>query len=133
MYGLHSPSDSFLPSFAASEKTLCESRCFSHHSQHEAMSASSQHGLLNSNSANVLSALGSLIGYLGTEVAPGDLFERQLWPQRFYNGFTIYNAWKLALLMPMGGPLHKAALQTLDKFFKNGLFKGGSLGRMLGT
>jgi len=97
------------------------------------MSASSQHGLLNSNSANVLSALGTLIGYLGTEVATGDLFERQLWPQRFYNGFTIYNAWKLALLMPMGGPLHKAALQTLDKFFKNGLFKGGSLGRMLGT
>src|SRR5262245_61443387 len=87
----------------------------------------------DSNSTNVLTALGTLIGYLGSEVATQDLFERQLWPQRFYNGVSLRNLWKLALIMPMGGPLHAAALQTLDTFFKNGLFKGDRLGKMLGS
>ena len=65
---------------------------------------------ISSNAANVLGALGTLIGYLGSEVATGVLFERLLWPQRFYNGISTSNAWKLALFMPMGGPMHKAAL-----------------------
>lgn len=121
-----------LPSLNPSDKAVPEGYC-SHHSKTVMSPSSSQNGLYNSNTANVLSALGTLIGYVGTEVATSDLFERLLWPQRFYNGFRIHNAWKLALLMPMGGPLHKAALQTLDKFFKNGLFKGDNLGRMLGT
>lgn len=95
--------------------------------------STSRNTSMNSNTANVLSALGTLIGYLGTEATPGDFFDRLLWPQRFYNGFNGYNAWKLVLFMPMGGPLHKAALQTLDRFNENGLLEGKSLGRMLGT
>lgn len=35
--------------------------------------------------------------------------------------------------MPLGGPLHKAALDTVDRFFENGLFRGDRLGHMLGT
>jgi hypothetical protein len=132
MHGLPVSFHFNLPSLNPSDRAVCEGSC-SCHSQTIMSPSSPQNGLLKSNTANVLSALGTLIGYIGTEVATGDLFERLLWPQRFYNGFTIHNAWKLALLMPMGGPLHKAALQTLDKFFKNGLFKGDSLGRMLGT
>ncbi|KAK2877792.1 hypothetical protein FQN49_001190 [Arthroderma sp. PD_2] len=82
---------------------------------------------------SVLSALGTLIGYIGTEVASDTFFHRVLWPQRAYNNLRLQNAWKLALFSPMGGPLHKAALQTMDKFFENGLFQGAYLGRMLGT
>ena len=35
--------------------------------------------------------------------------------------------------MPMGGPIHKAALETLDGFRKNGLYGGMQHGHMLGT
>jgi len=87
----------------------------------------------NSEQAAVLSALGTLIGYIGAEAATSQVFERLLWPQRFWNGFSTTKALKIALFMPMGGPLHRAALHTLDKFFERGLFKGDSLGHMLGT
>ena len=30
-------------------------------------------------------ALGSIIGYLGAEIAEANIFDRLLWPQRFYN------------------------------------------------
>ncbi|KAL2010322.1 hypothetical protein VTN00DRAFT_6129 [Thermoascus crustaceus] len=83
--------------------------------------------------SNVLSALGTLIGYIGTEVATTNCINRLLWPQRSYNNFSLLNAWKLALFMPLGGPLHKAALDTVDRFFENGLFRGDRLGHMLGT
>ena len=33
----------------------------------------------------------------------------------------------------MGGPLHKAALKTMDTIFNHGLLKGSDKGRMLGT
>lgn len=33
----------------------------------------------------------------------------------------------------MGGPLHRAALETLDRFRKKGLYEGIQPGRMLGT
>lgn len=78
-------------------------------------------------------ALGSIIGYLGAEVAEATIFERLLWPQRFYNDFNLTICIKLALLMPMGGPLHRAALQTLDAFNENGLYLGSRRGDMLGT
>ncbi|KAL8785648.1 MAG: hypothetical protein Q9195_008545 [Heterodermia aff. obscurata] len=83
--------------------------------------------------AAVLGALGTLIGYVGTEISVNDLFERLLWPQRYYNSPSAHAAWKIALLMPMGGPLHKAALRTLDSFYKNGLFKGSRQGHILGS
>ena len=86
-----------------------------------------------SEQTSILSALGTLIGYIGAEAATDQVFERLLWPQRFWNGFSVYHAFQVALLMPMGGPLHRASLHTLDKFFENGLFKGDSIGHMLGT
>ena len=87
----------------------------------------------NSAMASVISALGTLIGYLGAEAATVDFFERLLWPQRFYTGITVKSALLIGLGMPMGGPLHQAALHTLDKLYRSGLLKGPRLGNMLGT
>jgi hypothetical protein len=78
-------------------------------------------------------ALGSVIGYLGSEVAERALFERLLWPRRFYNDFNFSIFLKLMFLMPMGGPLHAAALKTLDNFREHGLYLGRCRGNMLGT
>ncbi|KAF4541536.1 uncharacterized protein LTHEOB_8531 [Lasiodiplodia theobromae] len=83
--------------------------------------------------AQNLNILGTLIGYLGAEAATIHLFERILWPQRFWNRLSPRNAFLAIFFMPMGGPLHKAALQTLDSFFEHGLFKGGHMGHMLDT
>ena len=82
---------------------------------------------------SIVAALGSVIGYVGAEVAGPVIFERLLWPDRFYNDLTIWIAFKLAIFMPMGGPLHKAALEVLDAFRKNGLYAGKLHGDMLGT
>ncbi|OHF00811.1 hypothetical protein CORC01_03885 [Colletotrichum orchidophilum] len=79
------------------------------------------------------SALGAVLGYLGAEVAGISLFERLLWPERFYNAVDAIALIRLALFMPMGGPLHRAALKTLDKFRDHGLYKGRRRGDMLGT
>ncbi|KAL3444153.1 hypothetical protein BJX65DRAFT_174824 [Aspergillus insuetus] len=81
----------------------------------------------------VNNALGTILGYLGAEIAPPDLFERLLWPQRFYNGFSWTATPKMALLMSMGGPLHRAALTTFDKILHNDLLKGKHIGHMLGS
>lgn len=86
-----------------------------------------------SETASVISALGTLIGYIGSEAATEDVFERLLWPQRFFNDFSWRDIIQIGLFNPMGGPMHKAALTTLDKFHHNGLFKGRDLGNMLGT
>ncbi|KAF2122741.1 hypothetical protein BDV96DRAFT_561299 [Lophiotrema nucula] len=88
---------------------------------------------MGSDTSNALNAIGTLIGYIGTEVATDDFFDRLLWPRRAYNGFTWKHVAKMALLMPMGGPLHKAALSTLDGFYRHGLFERQHLGHMLGT
>ena len=82
---------------------------------------------------SVISALGTIIGYIGSEAASEDVFERLLWPQRFFNAFGWQNLIEIGLLNPMGGPMHKAALNTLDRFQQSGLFKGRNLGNMLGT
>ncbi|KAH0536391.1 hypothetical protein FGG08_006741 [Glutinoglossum americanum] len=88
----------------------------------------------NSGNGPILSALGTVIGYIGSEAAPEHLFQRLLWPQRFYNEITTFHdVIEVAFLMPMGGPLYKASLKTLDRFFVNGLFRGSELGHMLGT
>lgn len=86
-----------------------------------------------SQTTSVISALGTLIGYVGSEAATEDVFERLLWPQRFFNAFSLHDIFEIGLLHPMGGPMHKAALNTLDKFHQSGLFKGRNLGNMLGT
>lgn len=86
-----------------------------------------------SESTSVISALGTLIGYIGSEAATDDLFERLLWPQRCFNAFSWPDIFRIGLLNPMGGPMHKAALKTLDRLHQNELFEGPSLGNMLGT
>lgn len=81
----------------------------------------------------IFGALGSIIGYLGAEAASETFFERLLWPERFYNDTSIWALTKLAIFMPMTGPLHGAALQTLDTFRSNGLYLGLRRGTMLGS
>jgi hypothetical protein len=78
-------------------------------------------------------ALGSVLGYVGSEVVEDAIFERLLWPQRLYNALTISDVLKLTFLMPMGGPLHAGALKALDSFRDNGLNAGRCRGNMLGT
>ena len=86
-----------------------------------------------SQTTSVISALGTIVGYIGSEAATEDVFERLLWPQRFFNAFYWHDLVEIGLLNPMGGPMHMAALNTLDKFYQSGLFKGRNLGNMLGT
>lgn len=86
-----------------------------------------------SNTNALAGALGSVIGYLGGEVAEPAVFDRLLWPERFYNVITFSNLVEMALFMPMGGPLHKAALETLDLLRQKGLYDGTAQGHMLGT
>jgi hypothetical protein len=80
-----------------------------------------------------IAALGAVVGYLGAEVAEETLFERLLWPQRFCNYVDTSTLLKSSFLMPMGGPLHRAALETLDKFRDHGIYRGRCRGTMLGT
>ncbi|KAJ9608110.1 hypothetical protein H2200_007098 [Cladophialophora chaetospira] len=81
----------------------------------------------------IIGALGSIIGYLGAEAATESFFERLLWPERFYNDAQPFILIKLALFLPMAGPLHGAALAALDTFRQNGLYLGIRRGDMLGT
>ncbi|KAF3939493.1 hypothetical protein ABW19_dt0206901 [Dactylella cylindrospora] len=82
---------------------------------------------------DIIGALGAVIGYLGAEVAEKSLFNRLLWPQRYYNHASAWDILTLTFLMPMGGPLHRAALETLDQFRENGLYRGRCRGHMLGS
>ncbi|KAH8781620.1 hypothetical protein BGZ57DRAFT_887414 [Hyaloscypha finlandica] len=81
----------------------------------------------------IAGALGSIIGYLGSEVAEPSVFERLLWPQRFHNDFGFFLCLQMIIFLPMGGPLHAAALKTLDKFRDNALYWGRKKGHCLGT
>ena len=92
-----------------------------------------EHMQNTSQSTSVISALGTILGYIGSEAATEDVFERLLWPQRFFNAFGCRELVEIGILNPMGGPMHKAALNTLDKFQQSGLFKGHNQGNMLGT
>jgi len=82
---------------------------------------------------DITGTLGTILGYLGAEVAEESTFERLLWPQRYYNDVSPVILVRLALLMPSGGPLHRAALETLSRFQKNGLYLGKTRGNMLGS
>ncbi|PTB78836.1 hypothetical protein M440DRAFT_1352650 [Trichoderma longibrachiatum ATCC 18648] len=78
-------------------------------------------------------ALTAVIGYIGSEVAEENLLERLLWPERFNNDMTISVVLQQCLLMTAGGPLHKAALKTLETLRQQGLFAGSCRGHMLGS
>jgi hypothetical protein len=77
--------------------------------------------------------LGTILGYLGAEVATETTFERLLWPQRFYNDFSFTICLQMMFLMPFGGPLHRAALETLGGLQENGVYRGRKRGNYLGT
>ena len=102
-------------------------------SQNATAETQSSENANSTSAAGIIGALGSIIGYLGSEVADETIFERLLWPERFHNRVSFTALLKIALSMPMGGPLHKAALKTLDAFGKNHLYRGPRQGHMLGT
>lgn len=81
----------------------------------------------------VFGTIGAVLGYVGSEAATSQIFERLLWPQRSYANFTLKSIPMLAVLMPMGGPLHIITLKTLDAMSSHGLLKGATVGHMLGT
>lgn len=82
---------------------------------------------------NVFGAFGSVLGYIGAEAATTTAFERLLWPQRYYANFKPSSICSVAALTAMGGPVHKAALATMDTFLEHGIFNGAYQGHMLGT
>jgi hypothetical protein len=82
---------------------------------------------------NLFGAFGAVVGYLGAESATALAFERLLWPQRFYSNFQLSSVPGIALLTPMGGPMHKAGLTVMDRLFQHGLLRGPYQGHMLGT
>jgi hypothetical protein len=84
-------------------------------------------------SAAIIGAIGSVIGYLGGEVAEKDIFDRLLWPERFYNTTSLWILLKIALFVPMSGPVHSAALSALDSFRECKLYSGKRRGHMLRT
>ncbi|KAJ5933744.1 hypothetical protein N7454_006073 [Penicillium verhagenii] len=86
-----------------------------------------------SDQGGVFGAFGAVIGYIGAEAATDIWFSSLLWPQRSFSYLTFRSIPTLALLMPMGGPLHKAALGTFDIANARGLLKGAHEGHMLGT
>lgn len=90
-------------------------------------------GSFMASGGDIFAAFGAVLGYIGAEAATISSFERLLWPQRFLSNMSPTAAVKIALLMPMGGPLHKPGLKTLDKLLTHGLFKGSHQGDMLGT
>ena len=78
-------------------------------------------------------ALTAVVGYIGAEVAEECLLERLLWPQRFNNDLNFWVSLQQSFLGTLGGPLHKAALRTLENLRAKGLFAGPCRGHMLGT
>lgn len=84
-------------------------------------------------SAAAIAALGTIIGYIGSEVVDEEIFERLLWPERFYNNSSLPALLKFVVFFPMGGPLHSAAIRSLMSLRANNLYRGALQGDMLGT
>lgn len=82
---------------------------------------------------NIFGAFGTVLGYIGAEAATGRVFESLLWPQRSFSNFRLSQTLWRALLAPMGGPMHKAALKVFDVMYRHDLFNGPNHGHMLGT
>lgn len=82
---------------------------------------------------NVFGAFGTVLGYIGAEAATGRVFEGLIWPQRSVSNFRLSQTPWRALLTPMGGPMHKAALKVFDVIYRHDLFNGPNHGHMLGT
>jgi hypothetical protein len=87
----------------------------------------------NTLSVAAFTALGTIVGYLGTEVGSSSAFDRLLWPSRYYNTSNVRSIIGFICVMTMGGPIHKAAVGALDKLVLSGLWRGYCQGDMLGT
>ena len=87
----------------------------------------------NSPSVAAFTALGTIVGYLGTEAGSASVFNRLLWASRFYNTTSLKSYVGFVFLMPMGGPIHKGAVNALDSLVRAGLWRGNCRGEMLGT
>jgi hypothetical protein len=84
-------------------------------------------------SGDLFGAFNALLGYLGGQAATIIIFERFLWPQRYFSSFRPACVPKLAFLFSMAGPLSPTALEVIDAAFRHGLFNGEEQGHMLGT
>lgn len=84
-------------------------------------------------SAAVFGAVGTIIGYFGIEIGSDSLFERLLWPTRFYNTLNPSALFQLTMLTPMGGPLLRPAVRVIDKFIAARMHWGKRQGDPLGT
>lgn len=82
--------------------------------------------------ATTVSLLTIVAAFAGADIAPSNIVERMLWPQR-HNNVSSTNFLKNTLLLSAGGPLHKTVLATLNSFLHHSLFKGAGKGHMLGT
>lgn len=91
------------------------------------------HADANTLSVAAFTALGTIVGYLGTEVASPSIFDRMLWSSRYFNDRSLKSFIAYVFLMPIGGPVHKAAVEALDRLVDAGLWKGYCRGDMLGT
>lgn len=88
--------------------------------------------LMASEKTGIFGALGSVLGYIGAEIATEKILSGLLWPQRAYFNIT-WRSIPILALSPMGGPLHSVVLKSLDVIFKHKLFYGEKIGHMLGT
>ncbi|KID84797.1 hypothetical protein MGU_07947 [Metarhizium guizhouense ARSEF 977] len=79
-------------------------------------------------------AEGALLGSnVGAEAATRSPLQHLLWPNRHLSNLSASSVFAIVILTPMGGPMHKAALQILDTLYTHGLFQGQHHGHMLGT
>lgn len=81
----------------------------------------------------LFTALGFIVGNVGSNLASEVTLARMLWPERYYH---TKSPWKLAVMgltMSAAGPFQAAGKRAMDGFLRNGLFKGAKEGDMLGT
>lgn len=84
-------------------------------------------------STAVFGAMGTIIGYFGIEIGSDSLFERLLWPTRYYNTLSFKSLVQLMMLTPMGGPMLRPAIRVIDKFIAARMHRGKRQGDPLGT
>ena len=84
------------------------------------------------NTTVILGLLNVITAFAGADIAPPNLIERIIWPQRNAS-VSATSFLKTTFLLSAGGPLHKITLSALDSLHRHSLFKGVGKGHMLGT
>lgn len=75
----------------------------------------------------------TILGYLEIEIGSYSLFERLLWPTRFYNTLNPSTLFQITMLTPMGGPLLRPAICVIDGFIAARMHRGKQQGDPLDT